>query len=123
MWYEKAIHEFWISCPSGVPADLKQERKPVRRPGGFETRTQTRQASRRISNPPGRLAGFRLFRACGYLSDNRIFCKFQQKLLGASVGKCHRCLGILARAFKFQYFTNAETLMLYLASFSKRRRG
>ena len=38
MWYEKAIHEFWISCPPGVPADLKQERKPVRRPGGFEIR-------------------------------------------------------------------------------------
>ena len=38
MWYEKAIHEFCISCPPGVPADLKQERKPVRRPGGFEIR-------------------------------------------------------------------------------------
>ena len=38
MWYKKAIHEFWISCPPGVPADLKQERNPVRRPGGFEIR-------------------------------------------------------------------------------------
>ena len=56
------------------------------------------------------------------LFNNRIFCKFQQKLLGAGMGECHCCLGILARAFKLQNFTNAETLMLYLASFSKRRR-
>ena len=26
------------ASPPGVPADLKQERKPVRRPGGFEIR-------------------------------------------------------------------------------------
>ena len=29
MWYEKAIHEFWISCPPGVPADLKSAIKNV----------------------------------------------------------------------------------------------
>lgn len=28
MWYEKAIHEFWISCPSGVPADFKSTGTP-----------------------------------------------------------------------------------------------
>ena len=56
------------------------------------------------------------------LFNNRIFCEFQQKLLGAGMGERHRCLGILARAFKLQYFSNAETLMLYLDSFSKRRR-
>ena len=56
------------------------------------------------------------------LFNNRIFCKLQQKLLGAGMGECHRCLGILARAFKLQNFTYAETLMLYLASFPKRRR-
>lgn len=37
MWYEKAIHEFWISCPSGVPADLKQERKSAGTPSGVPT--------------------------------------------------------------------------------------
>ena len=54
MWYEKAIHEFWISCPPGIPADLKQERKPVRRPGGFEIRHKKMfdLLNRGICNPP-----------------------------------------------------------------------
>ena len=43
MWYEKAIHEFWISCPSGVPADLKSAVKKcpnLFRICGFEIRSK-----------------------------------------------------------------------------------
>ena len=42
MWYEKAIHEFWISCPPGVPADLKSAVKKcpnLFRICGFEIRS------------------------------------------------------------------------------------
>ena len=43
MWYEKAIHEFWISCPPGVPADLKSAVKKcpnLFRICGFEIRSK-----------------------------------------------------------------------------------
>ena len=57
MWYEKAIHEFWISCPPGVPADLKSAVKNVRpiKPRGFVIPQQQQKEKHtpllRIPNP------------------------------------------------------------------------